>query len=176
MPVQIGARRDSGFDDPLGMLQDCHRRIEHFVKVLSTVAARARGRALDTEEFSAVDAALNYFRIGGVRHTADEEESLFPRLRGRSDAPQETVGSLHQEHEQADALHADLDRLFSAWMVSGSLVKDQQAELDAAMSQLDQLYSSHIELEERILFPAAAKLLSREELAVIGEEFRRRRP
>ena len=103
MPVQIGARRDCGFDDPLGMLQDCHRRIEHFLKVLSTVADRARGRALDTDESSALEAALHYFRVGGVRHTADEEESLFPRLRDRSDAPQQAVGSLHQEHEQADA-------------------------------------------------------------------------
>jgi hemerythrin-like domain-containing protein len=175
MPVQIGARRDSGFDDPLGMLQDCHRRIEQFLKILSTVADRARGRALDTEESSAVESALHYFRTGGVRHTADEEESLFPRLRIHSDAPLETVGGLHQEHEQADALHADLDRLFTAWMVSGALGKDQQEQLDSAMKQLEQLYSGHIELEERIVFPAAARLLSREELSVVGEEFRRRR-
>ena len=175
MPVQIGARRDSGFDDPLGMLQDCHRRIEHFLKVLGTVADRARGRALDTEESSAVDAALHYFRLGGARHTADEEDSLFPRLRGRSDAPQETVGSLHQEHEQADTLHADLDRLFTAWMISGALGIDQQEQLDSAMTQLEQLYSSHIELEEKIVFPAAARLLTREELSLIGEEFRLRR-
>lgn len=175
MPVQIGARRDSGFDDPLGMLHDCHRRIEHFLKVLSTVADRARGRALDTEESSALDAALNYFRTGGVRHTADEEDSLFPRLRSHSDAPQETVGSLHQEHEQADTLHATLDRLFTAWMVGGALGKDQQEQLDSSMKQLEQLYSSHIELEEKIVFPAAARLLTREELTAIGEEFRHRR-
>lgn len=43
------------------------------------------------------------------------------------------------------------------------------------MSQLEQLYSSHIELEEKVVFPAAARLLSREELVVIGEEFRLRR-
>lgn len=175
MGVQIGARRDSGFDDPLGMLQDCHRRIEHFLKVLSTVAARARGRALDTEESEAVEAALHYFRVSGSRHTDDEEISLFPRLIAHPDAPAETMSGLESEHQRAQGLHYVIDRLFSAWLVNAALGQDHQEQLDSAMAQLEQLYSSHIALEEQILFPAAAKLLSREELAVIGEEFRRRR-
>jgi hypothetical protein len=76
--IQIGAKPDSGFDDPLGMLKDCHRRIEHFLGILCLVAERAQGRDLTEEEIAAVGAALNYFRLGGHRHTADEEESLFP--------------------------------------------------------------------------------------------------
>ena len=43
MSVQIGAKPDSGFDDPLGMLKDCHRRIEHFLGILRLVAERATG-------------------------------------------------------------------------------------------------------------------------------------
>jgi hypothetical protein len=31
MVIQIGGRPDSGFDDPLGRPQDCHRRIERFL-------------------------------------------------------------------------------------------------------------------------------------------------
>src|SRR5579885_1247122 len=81
MPVQIGARPDSGFDDPIGMLTDCHRRIEMFLNILCVVADRAAGRALTGEESAAAQAALQYFRIGGQRHTADEEQSLFPRMR-----------------------------------------------------------------------------------------------
>jgi hypothetical protein len=34
MTIQIGAKPDSGFDDPIGMLKDCHRRIEHFLYML----------------------------------------------------------------------------------------------------------------------------------------------
>lgn len=30
MAFQIGAKPDSSFDDPIGMLKDCHRRIESF--------------------------------------------------------------------------------------------------------------------------------------------------
>ena len=43
MPIQIGQRADHGFDEPLGLLSDCHRRIEHFLRVLSTISADAAG-------------------------------------------------------------------------------------------------------------------------------------
>src|ERR1700761_783023 len=85
MAIQIGAKPDSGFDDPIGMLKDCHRRIESFLGILCVVVEREQGRTLRDEERVAVQAALQYFRTGGKRHTADEEESLFPRLR-KSDA------------------------------------------------------------------------------------------
>ena len=81
MGIQIGAKPDSGFDDPIGMLKDCHRRIERFLGILCVVVNRVQGRSLIGEERDAVRAALQYFRTGGQRHTADEEESLFPRLR-----------------------------------------------------------------------------------------------
>ena len=80
MAVQIGAKLDSGFDDPIGMLKDCHRRIEHFLDILWVVADRAGNRSLTEEERSAVRSALQYFHVGGERHTRDEEQSLFPRL------------------------------------------------------------------------------------------------
>lgn len=175
MSVQIGARPDSGFDDPLGMLQDCHRRIERFFQVLTRIVGRALGRALDTEEAAAVESAIHYFRVGGARHTADEEESLFPRLSACAHAPADTVGDLHQEHQRAEILHADIDRLFTAWLNLHALSPDQQKQLRAATAELEQLYASHIEVEEKVVFPAAAQLLSSQDLAEIGKEFHDRR-
>ena len=64
MGVQISAKPDSGFDDPIGMLTDCHRRIEQFLKILATVVERAEGRNLTGEEATAVQSALRYFRAG----------------------------------------------------------------------------------------------------------------
>jgi hypothetical protein len=46
MAVQIGAKPDSGFDNPLGMLKDRHRRIESFLGFLCMLAERAQGRSL----------------------------------------------------------------------------------------------------------------------------------
>jgi hypothetical protein len=54
--IQIGAKLDSGFDDPLGMLKDCHRRIEQFLEILCVVAERTAG-SLTSEEAEAVQSA-----------------------------------------------------------------------------------------------------------------------
>ena len=78
MPIRIGARKESDFTDPIGMLGDCHRRIERFLSVLVKLASDRPGVALDEREGDALSASLRYFREAAPKHTADEEESLFP--------------------------------------------------------------------------------------------------
>ena len=176
MPVQIGAKRDSGFDDPLGMLADCHRRIERFLKVLEIVCHRARGRALSEEEASAVSGSLEYFRSGGRRHTADEEESLFPRLRGQLSASDfKEIDGLEHEHQAADALHAEVDDLYTRWLSAGTLEEADAARLSAAIEELVRIYAGHIRLEEDVVFPRAAQVLDAGAVQAMGDEFRRRR-
>ena len=176
MPVQIGAKRDSGFDDPLGMLADCHRRIERFLKVLDIVCHRAKGRALSVEEASAVKGSLDYFRSGGRRHTADEEESLFPRLRSRLSASDFTeIDALEHEHQTADALHEEVDDLYTRWLSAGTLDKADAARLAVAVEELVRMYAGHIRLEEDVVFPRAAAVLDAVAVQAIGDEFRRRR-
>src|SRR3954449_12487157 len=81
MPVVIGAKPESNFTDPIGLLTDCHRRIERFLSVLVQVTAQANGGALTQEQRRGLDTALRYFRDAAPKHTADEESTLFPRLR-----------------------------------------------------------------------------------------------
>ena len=79
MPVQIGSKA-SDFSDPTGLMSDCHRRIEMFLTALRAVGD-CDGRQLAEDERRALDAALRYFCEAAPKHNADEEESLFPRLR-----------------------------------------------------------------------------------------------
>ncbi len=175
MAIQIGAKPDSGFDDPIGMLKDCHRRIESFLHVLCVVVDRAQGRNVTDEERAAVQAALQYFRTGGQRHTADEEQSLFPRLR-KSDAQAfEEIDRLEHDHREANDLHRSVERLYTAWIESGALGPDETRQLLSETSRLKQLYSDHIEVEETTVFARAAQVLDRNALAAIGTEFRFRR-
>jgi len=81
MTVQINAKPLAGFDRPIDMLVDCHRRIEHFLDVLIRVVARYATRALDAEGHQALAVARQYFAHSAPKHTADEEQSLFPRMR-----------------------------------------------------------------------------------------------
>ncbi len=175
MAIQIGAKPDSGFDDPIGMLKDCHRRIESFLHILCVVVDPAQGRSLTNEEHAAVQAALQYFRTGGQRHTADEEQSLFPRLR-KSDAQAfEEIDRLEHDHREANDLHTSVERLYTTWIESGGLGPEETRQLLSETSRLKQLYSDHIEVEETTVFARAAQVLDRNALTAIGTEFRFRR-
>jgi hemerythrin-like domain-containing protein len=158
------------------MLIDCHRRIERFLHILCVVADRAAGRTLTEEEKTAVQAALNYFRVGGLRHTADEEESLFPRLRAEFAATNgEDLGRLENDHRCANDLHAAVDALYSEWIEAGRLNSEEEQRLQACALQLKNLYEEHIQIEEEIVFPRAAEVLDSRTIAAIGQEFVARR-
>lgn len=175
MAIQIGSKPDSGFDDPIGMLKDCHRRIESFLGILCLVVGRAQGRSLADEERDAVEAALKYFRSGGQRHTADEEESLFPRLLASDANSKEEISRLEGDHREANDLHASVERLYSTWLVSGELTSNDALQLQSETGRLKQLYSDHIHVEETIVFARAAQVLDSHAIAAIGTEFRFRR-
>ena len=175
MAIQIGAKPDSGFDDPIGMLKDCHRRIESFLGILSVVVDRAKGRTLTSEERDAVEAALQYFRTGGQRHTADEEESLFPRLRACDANSLEEINRLEGDHREANDLQASVERLYSTWMACAELPSRDARQLKSQTERLKQLYSDHIVVEETIVFARASQVLDSHAIAAIGTEFRFRR-
>ena len=77
--VQLGAIPDAGFDEPLRLLSDCHRRIERFLEGFDVV--QNAGEHLSVEDSGQLTAALRYFMSAGRLHTRDEDESLFPRPR-----------------------------------------------------------------------------------------------
>jgi hemerythrin-like domain-containing protein len=179
MPVIIGETPKSSFTDPIGLLGDCHRRIERFLEVLVRVAGEARGNPLTDEQRTALDSALRYFREAAPKHTADEEDSLFPRLR-QSASPEaaaalEEVARLERDHRRADELHAEADRLGQAWLAADSLDPSGAARLAAVLAELSELYTRHIAVEEREVFPAAARALPEAECRAIGVEMAARR-
>jgi hemerythrin-like domain-containing protein len=177
MPVQIGAKA-SHFSDPTGLLSDCHRRIEMFLGTVKAAADLA-GRKLLDDERRALDAALRYFREAAPKHNADEEESLFPRLRAVS-TPEvgmvlEKISFLEQEHHWAAPLHAEVDRLGQLWLRDGQLSGNPAQAFHAALDELDSMYRTHIEYEDSVLFPLATRILSPSQNAEMAQEMAKRR-
>ena len=176
MPVVIGAKPDSGFDDPIGMLKDCHRRIESFLGILFQVCRLAQGRTLSDEERQAIEAALRYFAQSGPRHNEDEEQSVFPRLRASSVAAgTESVQRLEEEHHEASAYHDEVTLFYSQWIAEGSLSPENEKSLLVRTEQLQRLYAEHIRIEEEVVFPRAAALFNQQTIDEIGKEFKARR-
>jgi len=179
MPVQLGAKGQPGFDEPIDLMMDCHRRIEHFLGILERVAGQTDGSRLDEPSQRAVHAALRYFREAAPNHTADEEHSLFPRLR---DINSEAVSALLDEadrleaqHREAERIHEQIEAAFKQWLHAGSLSSDQVDSVRQDLHALRGLYREHIAFEDDVVFPAAKRLLNKDTLARIGEEMEVRR-
>ena len=177
MPVQIGAKSHS-FAEPTGLLSDCHRRIEMFLGTLQAVAAIA-GQAPSDETRQALVTALKYFREAAPKHTADEEESLFPRMRQMGSQDIQSALSklqhLEGEHRRADTLHAAVDRIGNEYLGNQALPEEDLLTFRNAIAELALLYQKHILLEDTLIFPVATRLLSPTDKAAIGREMAARR-
>ena len=179
MPVQIGEKPGHDFAQPIGLLSDCHRRIERFLDVLVKLAAELCGGEMNHEQRLAFNGALTYFRVAAPKHTADEEISLFPRLRAAGSAEGYEVlaelARLEADHVRADRLHLEVDRLGNAWLHEGRLPSESAERLRAKTEELRTIYKAHIEAEDHRVFPFAARVLGAEAQREIGREMAARR-
>ena len=179
MPIVIGSKPESDFTDPIGMLGDCHRRIVRFLHVLVQLAVRGAGEELTADERALLTNSLRYFREAAPKHTADEEESLFPRLRGLNNPEVEAVlarmDSLEQDHECADGVHAEIDRLGRMWLAAGRLSAADAWYFADLTTRMEKLYRYHIGVEDTEVFPFAARALSAAERQAMGREMAARR-
>ncbi len=177
MPVKIGAEAEHGFDKPIALMKDCHRRIEGFLGVFQTLAALPPGAKLDTGHQESLRKAVHYFESASPRHVADEEQSLFARMRQypQCDDVLRELERLEDEHCRAQSLHATCHTIGQFWLELGSLPDRQREKFAVVVNDLAALYKTHIELEESRVFPLAESLLSVSEKEEIGQEMADRR-
>jgi len=179
MPITIGKKPESSFSDPLGLLSDCHRRIEHFLGLLITVTADARGGTLSGEQREALEAALRYFREAAPKHKEDEERSLFPRMRESRDEQVRgalaTIATLEEDHVVVDRGHAEADALLDRWLTEASLPATDAQRLVIVLEELQAIYQRHIAIEDHDVFPLAGRILDPSTIAALGREMATRR-
>ena len=178
MPVQIGAKAHN-FTDPTGLLSDCHRRVEMFLNMLEAVGEVIDQSATRETSRAALESALRYFGEAAPKHTADEEDSLFPRLR-QLDHPEihsafSALDKLECDHRWAMSLHDKVERLGAQYLSIGKLSDDEIAEFRSSVASLAAMYKEHIRVEEELIFPLAARVLSNTEKTAIGIEMAGRR-
>lgn len=172
MPVQIGAPVHN-FSDPTGLLSDCHCRIEMFLRTLEGVASVV-DRPLTEETRAALESTLRYFREAAPKHTADEEESLFPRMRQKRDPNWESairrLEPLEHDHLLAASLHAEMEELGQRYLSTGSLESTGVEAFRKAIASLVPIYKQHISIEDDLVFLLAKRLLSVADKAAIANE------
>jgi pyridoxamine 5'-phosphate oxidase len=169
------------FTNPLALLVHCHKKIENQLCTLEQVAEKVIDGTLDDRlsAFFAIDMARAHFAGPLVKHTEDEEVSLFPRLRARGGrAVGEVLAALDEletEHRMLEQLHREFEALAADIHRDCSCQTRKIEQLDALVAALCELYRPHMQIENELVFPAAARLLLPSDIHAIGEEMRARR-
>lgn len=154
---------------PLELLYACHERVRRFTTLAGRLAAHVAEHGADAQARDAATQILRYFELSLPNHHADEEEDVFPALRGLNDAVlADAIVALEAQHEALDAMWQEI----APW-----LRRVTQGEPDSAPTVLARFvtdYTEHVAREEREVF-AAIERLPVAVVDVIAQRMRARR-
>jgi hemerythrin-like domain-containing protein len=162
-------------EDAIALLLGCHDRIRHFTEVADRLNRNQQSPPAERQETAR--AVLQYYEIALPLHEADENESVYPRLR-KALPPGELAAAnqtMIDQHTEIDDLIAQLLPLWRA--IGGDPVQQESlsVELTERVQRLKQLWCSHLSLEEEMVIPAMRRFLSQQDLGAIAAEMRSRR-
>jgi hemerythrin-like domain-containing protein len=139
-------------DDALAQLDRSHRRHDEEMRALIEAAKAG--------ELDAIADAVAFLERSSPRHFADEEESLFPRLRARDPSLGDALDRIAAEHRDHEKRHARLRVRCDAGDAPAVL-----AEAEA----LDALYRRHVAEEDELFGRARALLEPSDHVAILAE-------
>jgi iron-sulfur cluster repair protein YtfE (RIC family) len=173
MLVRLGARPPAA-QDLASLLGDCHVRIRAFLGLARELARRESLEAAQVGDAAA--RVQRYFAVALPLHTADEEDSLSPRLRGRDPALDCALDRMAAEHDAHQPALAALLSLCEALVAAPGQHAALRPQLGQVVQALDGALTSHLSAEEELIFPAIARLSAAEREAVLREARARRAP
>jgi hemerythrin-like domain-containing protein len=166
----------AGYDDPVGMLQGCHRRIEKKLETLRALCTHLAAKGIDAEASVAAAGLLRYFDTPAAYHHQDEEIDLMPIL-GKRVSDASDLARLRALETRVHEDHLEIERV---WM---RLRKPLEGIADGLMRTIPEtdvqalvaLYRRHLEAEETVLMPLARRCLTPKDLAALGRAMATRR-
>ncbi len=161
-------------EDAVDLLISCHLRIRHFTAA-AVKLAHAQG-ATDDEIRQAAAAVYRYYSVSLPLHEADEEDTVRPRL--DPVAGERVRHALLAMADQHQGIYDFVERLVPLLQLlernPGALAQ-VGGEMCSLTSALDEIFRSHLELEEAVIFPAIRESLPESARAEMLAEMQRRR-
>ena len=155
MLIQLGSRRtEPGLVEAL---TECHERIRRFTGHAARLAAAAPAPELGEVREVAAQVA-RYFREALPLHLADEDEQVAPRLAGTSAELDAALARMASEHAAHEPVIARVIAICDELARDPARLAALGPELAAQAARLADLLAPHLELEERVIFPALARL------------------
>lgn len=161
--------------DAVDLLQDCHGRIRHFTGVAVRLC-----EAVQPEVDQVRDAATSVYRYYSIAlplHEEDENLSTYPRLFAAVPKGHlaQALDDMVAQHTEIDALVAELIPLWGELTEHPEQLDVLRESMAPRVGRLQQLWSTHLALEEETIFPAMREFLGPEPLAAILGEMKQRR-
>ena len=151
----------------LEILRDEHRNIETLLRVLErelNIFDRA-----ERPDYEMVQAVIRYFEDYPDCCHHPKEDAVFAKLKARDPAAAASVGDLEAEHQ------GGTDRLRRVARAVESVLSEREVlrqTVDDIVRDFIEKERRHMEMEERVLFPAAAEALRPEDWAEIDTRLR----
>jgi iron-sulfur cluster repair protein YtfE (RIC family) len=159
--------------DAVDLLLGCHQRIRHFTAMALRLAAPDAPR---DQIGAAAGAVYRYYSVALPLHEADENQSVYPRLRAALSAAGATLAAaanqaMVDQHVEIDKLIA---RLLPQWAELPAHPEKAPATA-ATAARLHAAWQEHLELEEQVVFPALRSFLTPQDRDAIRQEMSQRR-
>lgn len=164
----------SGYDDPLGLLAGCHRRIAGFCDTLERLDSHLKSAGADSQAGDAARRVCNYFDKAGPQHHADEEVDLLPMLQRRARSQAERT-ALADWEVRIGAEHLAQDKAWRRLREELLAVMEGRGAAVPSAAEFVALQREHFRFEDAEVFPLARDLLTDDDLAALGRAMAGRR-
>lgn len=170
------AQESPGFDRPLELIRQTHRRLEQRCALMQRLIGHLHEKGCDTDARATAGHIVRFFEEEMARHHEDEEQEFYQAVVDAAPAKSrptvaQLVADLRHEHDQLQAVWRDVLRPQLIAIMEGR----SKALNREAVDRCETLYVSHVEREEQTLLPIAEKRLPRDRLEQIGRRMAERR-
>jgi hypothetical protein len=150
----------ASLDEPFDLLDACHARAKHHLRMLLRLRAHLGEHGWDRDANDAWCAVRRYFTVAAPLHYEDEELHIFPKLRLHSDpSVQKIVDDLIDDHRRFHELWNRICGSMDQWCTGshGQAHNIAPPSIDALFEEFDRLHAEHIQREETFVLPIARK-------------------
>jgi iron-sulfur cluster repair protein YtfE (RIC family) len=172
--MQGAAAQHTTLDRPLDHLVACHTRIDDRLRTMERTAEHLATKT--AEALEAARACIAFFDSNGVRHTEDEEQSLFPRLLPRLNPTERIyITTLEQQHQEVETVYAAWKTLVDRLGQASQPTPEDCTRYTNLVDRLCTMYRQHIASENDLLITLGRRECTATDLAAIAREMKLRR-
>ncbi len=146
----------------IGILRDEHRNIEKLLRVLErelSVFNRA-----ERPDYHVVQSVIEYFQDYPDCCHHPKEDMIFEKLKARDPATAASIGDLEAEHGKGSKRLGRVARTVEGVLADREILRQT---VDAIIRDFIDQERQHMAMEERVLFPAAVRVLLPQDWAEI---------